>query len=218
MHQGNVSSQAGYSLIELMIATAILMVVSSLSIIVIRSSAESNVMSSAKERVDSDLRSTMLALTTEVRQAYSERTVDSEPPMAPEEAFGVQVTNGGKQLRFTVPRRSETSPVPMASSPIVIQFQNEDTNANNVLDSGEDQNGDGVLTRRLVRVENGNTEVLGSANTISDVRFTLEKGPAANVDTKNVLVVELDGSAAYGAGDTRKHVAATLESRIHLEN
>jgi len=210
--------EAGYSLLELLIATSILLVISSLSMVVIQSSTESNVMGAAKEQVNADLRGTMLAVTSEVRQAYSQRTVESEPPMAPEDAFSVSVLSSGSELRFNVPRPSTTSAVPEPSPPITIRFENEDTNGNGLLDSGEDGNGDGVLTRRLIRIEGAETRVLGAANNISDVLFALEASPATSVDTMNVLSVQLVGERAYGPGEEKKAVHSELVSKIHLEN
>lgn len=218
MSHNSSTPASGYSLLELLIATSILLVVSSLSMIVIQSSTESNVMGAAKEQVNADLRGTMLAVTSEVRQAYTDRTVDSDPPMAPEDAFAVSVQDGGRELRFSVPRASTTSAVPEPSPPVTIRFENEDSNGNGLLDAGEDSNGDGVLTRRLVRIEGADTRVIGAANNIADVRFTLEASLAESVDTQNVLLVELVGERTYGPGEEKKEVHAELVSRIHLEN
>lgn len=213
------STNRGYSLLELLVATSILLVVSALSFIVLQSSNESNLLSAAKEEVSGDLRNTLLAVTSEVRSAYTERTVESDPPLAPEEAFSIEVREQGKELRFTVPEPRQDSALPLPSSPIVIRFENEDAEpANGMLDSGEDTNGDGSLTRRLVRVQDDQTTVIGAANNISDVTFELEPNPAEEDDTRNVLIVRLAGSKVYGPGEDKKHVQAAVESRIRLEN
>ena len=212
------STRSGFSLLELIIATTIMMLVSAMTMMVVMSSAEQNQLGEAKGQVISDLRNTMHEVTSDVRQAYTDRTVDADPPLAPEDAFSVVVLDGGTRISYCIPEPSDDSPIPVPSAPITIRWENEDANANGELDPGEDSNGDGVLTRRLVRDRNGVTEILGSANNISNVAFTLEESPADNDDTENVLVIQLAASRPFGVGEERPQANAALQSRIQLEN
>ena len=211
-------TQSGFSLLELLVATSILLVVSALSFVVLQSSTENNVMSGAKAEVNGGLRDVLGAITSEVRTAYTQRTTDSDPPLAHEDAIAVQVWDGGSELEFMVPEPSTASAVPTPSSRIIIRWENEDTNGNGELDPGEDANADGVLTRRVVREQDGETLVLGSANNISGCFFSLEESIADDSEVANNLVVWLAGTKKYGPGEERAYVQAQLETRIKLEN
>jgi len=212
------NTQSGFSLLELLVATSILLVVSALSFVVLQSSTENNVMSAAKAEVNNDLRNVIAAITSEVRMAYTERTTDSDPPLAHEDARAIEVWDGGREIEFMIPEPSPASAIPLPSSRIVIRWENEDANENGQLDPGEDENGDGVLNRRVVRDQDGDTTVLGSANNISGLFFSLEESIADDSDIPNNLVVWLAGKKTYGPGEDRAYTQAQVETRIKLEN
>lgn len=216
-----INKQAGFTLLEMLVSVSILTVVSLLTFVALQSSTQSNIVSAAKEEVGANLRDALLALNAEVRQAYTARTVDADPPIAPEDAFAITVINNGRGLRYCVPEPSPTSPIPGASAPIEIIFENEDIAGgapNGLLEDGEDLNGDGALTRRLVRRENGVDRYLGSANNISDVLFSLEENSAAASTTLNTLTVTLSGSKAVTSGGNTSLVQSEISSRLHMEN
>jgi prepilin-type N-terminal cleavage/methylation domain-containing protein len=211
---------AGYTLIEMTLSVALMSIVSLLTFVALQSTTQSSNLNGAKEQIAADLRQTMLAVTGEVRQAYTARTVDADPPIAPPEAFAVTVINSGKGIRFCVPEPTAGSVHPVPSDPIIIEFQNEDVQggANALLDSSEDTNGDGVLTRRLVRRVGDTVEVLGASNNISNVTFSLEANSSDANDILNTLVIQLQGSKKQGIADDQFLVSSSMESRISLEN
>lgn len=211
---------SGYTLIEMTMSVALMSIVSLLTFVALQSTTQSSNLNGAKEQIAADLRQTMLAVTGEVRQAYTARTVDADPPIAPAEAFAVTIINGGKGIRFCVPEPVDGSVHPAPSDSITIEFQNEDVQggANALLDGSEDTNGDGVLTRRLVRRVGASVEVLGASNNISDVTFSLEANSSEANDILNTLVVQLQGSKKQGVGDDQFLVSSAMESRIALEN
>jgi prepilin-type N-terminal cleavage/methylation domain-containing protein len=211
---------SGYTLIEMTMSVALMSIVSLLTFVALQSTTQSSNLNGAKEQIAADLRQTMLAVTGEVRQAYTARTVGADPPIAPEEAFEITVINGGKGVRFCVPEPVDGSVHPVPSDPIVIEFQNEDVQggANALLDGSEDTNGDGVLTRRLVRRVGETIEVIGASNNISNVVFTLEANSSDANNILNTLVVQLQGSKKQGLGDDLFLVSSAMESRIALEN
>ncbi len=211
---------AGFTLLEMTISVAILTIVSLLTFVTLRASTESSANNAVKEEIGANLRNTAVALTADVRQAYSERTVDADPPHAPEEAFSLTVINSGKGIRYCLPEPVAGSVRPGASQPITIEFQNEDTvgGPNGLLDPSEDANGDGVLTRRLVRKVGTNVEVIGAANNISNVTFTLQENVSDVSKTKNVLRIQLSGSKKVQSGGQYFQVTDQIESTIALEN
>ena len=211
---------AGFTLLEMTISVAILTIVSLLTFVTLRASTESSVNNAIKEEIGANLRDTAIAITAEVRQAYSGRTVDADPPHSPEDAFSLTVINSGKGIRFCVPEVVDGSVRPGASAPITIEFENEDTvgGKNGLLDPSEDANGDGVLTRRLVRKVGTDVEVIGAANNISDVTFTLQENVSDLSQTNNVLRIQLTGSKKLQSGSDYFMVTDQIESTIALEN
>ncbi len=211
---------SGYTLIEMTMSVALMGIVSLLTFVALQSTTQSSNLNGAKEQVAADLRQTMLAVTGEVRQAYTARTVEADPPIAPAEAFAVTIINNGKGIRFCVPEPVDGAVHPVPSDPITIEFQNEDVQggANALLDGTEDTNSDGVLTRRLVRRVGDTVEVLGASNNISNVVFALEANSSDANNILNTLVVQLQGSKKQGTGTQQFLVSSAMESRIALEN
>lgn len=207
----------GFTLIEVTISVAILSVVSLLSYIAIQSGVETSTISAAKEEVASGLRDTMVAVSREVRQAYTGRTVASSPRHAPLNAVAVSVVNGGKGLSFYIPQKAAT-PQPTAQGPIVIELENEDANGNSKLDAGEDKNNDGSLTRRLVRKQGTSTVPLGGSNAISGVTFTLSKNQATASNFMNTLTIQLQGAKSVQNRGTTFQVKSNVETQLSLEN
>lgn len=212
------ATRGGFTLLEMMVSVSILTVVSLLTFVALQSSARSNVMNAAKEEVASNLRDVLMAINAEVRQAYSTRTVNAAPPIAPEDAFAIEITNGGKGLRYCIPQPAADSPVPSASSAIEIIFRNEDVSGNGLLDDGEDTNGDGALTRAIVRRQDGQERVLGAANTISDINFVLSESASQTGRALNNLDITISGLKAFEAGGKYLSVESVAESRVNIEN
>jgi hypothetical protein len=107
--------------------------------------------------------------------------------------------------------------------PLTFALVSEDTpidelGGNGKLDAGEDVDGDGALTRRMVRTQPGQPlQALASANHISGVEFQLLQN-ANPTDTRfTSLRIRLDASMAYGPNSS-KLVRNSLEARIHFQN
>ena len=205
----------GYSLVEVMMATSVLGVVSLLGFVVLMSSTESAQLSTAKVDVQNNLRDTMSVLVSELREAVTAET--TELTGAPEDLAGITVDPEGALVTFQVPEPVEGDALFSYSTPISFTLENEDTNGNGRLDANEDANGDGVLTRRVVRMQDGVETVVASANAIDSVTFTLvENQVTANLNLTTINIV-LVGSKRYGPGDG-KLVRAQMESDIRLVN
>jgi len=211
-------SNRGFTLLEVMIASAIFTVVGMLSFLVLSSSNESVVLTSAKSEVQANLRDTMNALTTEVRSAYTARLAGT--PGADVNAEPLEVLDDGTTLQYRIPDPSRvwgSHTVPGVSSQIRIEFENEDANGNGILDPGEDTNEDGVLTRRLVRIQDGVRTVLGASNEIESVQYTLLPHPSPNNNWMTRLRIDLTASKVYGAKQD-KRVWAELSATVNLAN
>lgn len=213
-------SRDGFTLLELMVSMAILSVVSLLGFIVIRSSHESRVLIEAQGLVSSDLRAVMGALTAELELAYMEPRRASV--LRPEGVENVEVSADGHTITFYRPVADDSPQGYRWEGPIVFTWFSEDlpadgTDGNGVLDDGEDANGNGVLDRRVLRIQGGETRVVGAANTISRAEFELleNEDPADNRLTS--LRIRIEASAAHGPGNG-KLVRSALESRIRFMN
>jgi len=211
----------GYTLLEVTLSISLLTVVSLLGFVVLKTSTESAALASAKEEMQAGLRDAMAAISADVSVAYSERSTDAEPPLSPSGVESMNVSEDGRSIVFQVPEPSQDSRMVIGSAPITIILENEDRmegttgEGNARLDPGEDENGDGVLTRRLVRTDADGTTVLGAANCIADVQFQLQPAVAGGAST--VLWVQLTGSKRYGQGEGRL-IRAQLQSAITMTN
>ncbi len=197
---------SGFTLLELTISMAILVVVSLLSMVVIQSTTSAAAVAEAKEQAQASVRDAMTAMAAELTLASKKENDALVPPL---HALAVLSPT---EIRFQVPANSNGT---TWSTPITYRFANEDTGGsqpgNARLDSGEDLNGDGALTRHIVRVQGATERVLGAANDISAVVFQLN--PPAN----NTLTITLTATKAV---DNRRHdlVTATATSRVYLVN
>lgn len=218
-------NNSGFTLVELSISTAVMIIVSLLGYVVISTSTQSSRLADAQAQMQANLRDVMLAIESEVRAAYSNRSIDpknlQQRPNSdiPVGTISVQVSTDKRSLQFQRPVPSAGSHLPTPSSVITLALHNEDVgkaDGNAVLDAGEDANGDGILNRRLLRTQSGTTAPLGAVNDIADVQFTLVKNQDASDNNLTTLLVRLIASKSYGL--KRQIVKADLESRIHLEN
>ena len=166
--------KAGFSLLEVMLSTALLAVVGSMGLMVVLSASRSVNLDQTVAYLQQEARGVLLHLSREIESAVKPaKTGFSLPPGVQ----GLRVIEEGSAITFQVP----TNPgFTTFSAPITIRFESEDTplaiNAdfefgNAFLDWGEDLNGDGVLTRRIVRHQSGETRVIGGANNIAFAEF-----------------------------------------------
>ena len=94
---------------------------------------------------------------------------------------------------------------------------NEDDNGNGRLDPDEDENGDGVLTRRIVRLQDGESVPIASANTIDTVLFTLVKNKVVGNLELTTINISMSGSKRYGPGEG-KLIVSEMETNVRLVN
>ncbi|MCF6286829.1 MAG: prepilin-type N-terminal cleavage/methylation domain-containing protein [Candidatus Hydrogenedentes bacterium] len=205
----------GYSLVEVMMASSVLGVVSLLGFVVLMSSTESAQLTTAKVDVQNNLRDTMSVITSELREAVTTET--TELTGAPEDLAAVLVEGGGLNIIFQVPEPTAGEALFSYSTPISFTLEYEDENGNGRLDDGEDSNGDGVLTRRIVRIQDGATTAVASANSLDSVLFTLVENQAAGNTNLTTVNIVLTGSKRYGPGDG-KLVRSEMEADIRLVN
>lgn len=206
---------AGHTMIEVMLSTAILSIVSLLGFIVIQSSTTSAQLANAKVDVQNNLRDTMAVLATQLREGVTLST--TEATGAPEDLDPVAVSEDARQITFQVPISVPGEAMFEYSTPITFALENEDANANGRLDEGEDTNGDGVLTRRLTRTQDGVTTAVAGAQNIDQVTFTLLANQAVGNDELSTVRITLTGSKRYGSGEG-KLVNAEMSSNIRLVN
>ena len=205
----------GHTMLEVMVSTAILTIVSLLGFIVLQTSTSSAQLANAKVDVQNNLRDTMAVLTAELREGVT--AITTERTGAPEGLNPVAVSADGMEITFQTPQAVGGEELFEYSTPITFSLLNEDENGNGRLDEGEDTNGDGVLTRRIIRTQDGESTVVASANTIDQVNFTLLQHQAAGNNNLTTVRIILSGSKRYGAGEG-KLVGAELTSNIRLVN
>lgn len=205
----------GHTLIEIMVSTAILTIVSLLGFVVLQSSTSSAQLANAKVDVQNNLRDTMAVLTFELREGVTQTTTakTGNPP----DLFPVAVSDEGRAITFQMPEPIGGEEMFDYSTPITFSIQNEDVNGNGRLDPNEDTNDDGALTRRMVRSQDGETTPVGGASTIDFVNFSLLANQVTGVTDLTTVQITLRGSKRYGAGDG-KNVLAEMTSNIRLVN
>jgi hypothetical protein len=184
---------------------AILVVVSLLVFVVTQSTTSAVTVSEAKETAQASVRNALAEMTSELALASKHTNVGLIPPLA---ALNVVSPT---EITFQVPVGTSGT---VWSTPITYRFVNEDVGANGDnarLDSGEDEDGDGALTRHVARIQGETQRVLGTANDISNVVFALN--PPAN----DMLTITMTATKAI---NDRRHdrVSATATSTVYLVN
>ena len=198
---GRSVSRGGFTLLELTVSMAILTVVGLLTFVVTATSTSAAGVAEAKELAQASVRNAMTVMAAELSLASKKTNNALVPPL---QALTVVSPT---EIRFQVP--ADINGITW-SAPITYRFVNEDKNGNGRLDHGEDTDGDKGLTRHIVRIQGDTQRVIGAANDLSAVQFTLDA-------SSGVLNIQLDGSRAI---DNRRHdlVTARATSRIYLVN
>ncbi len=195
----------GFSLLELTISIAILSIVGALAFVAIATSASSVALARAKADVVDDARGVLQEMTRELQLAAKQPNVALVPPLNALQITENPVAASPIEIVFQTPldgsRRNW-------STPITYRYINEDLNNNFRLDAGEDTDGDGALSRRVVRIQDGQARSVAAANHLSDVRFA-----------RNGNVILITVSAADRPGNARQApVLATVQKRVYLLN
>ena len=205
VHAARHRNKAGFTLIEITVALSILVIVSLLVLLVTQSTTSAVVMSEAKEQAQASLRNALAEMTAELSAASKKTNAALIPPLA-----AIKVVSP-TEVTFQVP----VSSTGLAwSAPITYRFVNEDVgaNGNNArLDTGEDTNGDGALTRRIVRIQGDKQTVIGTANDVSNVVFAL------NAPQNDAITITLTATKAMNNA-RRDLVTATAANTVYLVN
>ncbi len=205
----------GFSLLELSIATAITVVLSTMCLMGILATASTTKVIERESDCAGEMRSVMGQMSKELQLAATEANTKVNPVVAPITVVSNATTGLLDSIVFQIPVTPSTS---TWSTPITYRYVNEDKNGNAMLDDGEDTDGDGRLSRRLIRRQTVGGEVeealLGSANNLSSVRVAV----VSTVKQRPVrLDVTIEASrnleAGHGSTDaiTRDQASATIQ-------
>ena len=198
----------GFTLLELTVSMALLVIISILTFVVINSTTEAVSVSKSKEIVQAAVRDAMTVMTAELQLASKTSNPALTPPL---EALEINEGDYG-QVTFQVPLDASAT---QWSTPITYRFVNEDDHDgdgahNGRLDDGEDLDEDGALTRRVVRIQDGVETPLGAVNDLSAVTFLLNA-------TSDVLTITLTASRPLLERDSDQ-VWAQATSSVYLLN
>lgn len=205
---------SGFTLIELMISVAIVLVVSMLGYIAFSSSYEAIDLNRRIGTLQSDCRDAMRALSDEVQMAVKRAAPGLTLPAGAQE-LRVNPTNP-REITYVVPTTADGENF----SPVrTIRFVSEDLPAtelqngefgNGRLDPGEDTDGNGQLTRQLVLINGMERRVLGSAVSLANVAFDLSPDGSC-------LLVTMTAACPM-ARDTTRMLRVDTESAVYMMN
>ncbi len=194
---------------------AILAIISILGISALQTSSAALVTSSTKSVVQDNLRDALAAMKQEIQLASKTPDDSLLPPL---EAVEVNANPAAKCPTEIVFQTPEDNTALRWSNRIRFRYYNEDTNANGLLDSGEDSDGDGTLSRRILRLEDKNDDgdtadpgeqsTIAGANNLSNVQFVLNN---------NVVTITLTSQKLQGLDKTQP-VTATVSTDVYLQN
>jgi type II secretory pathway component PulJ len=202
-------------LLELMIVISILTFIGVFFYIALQSSTVSMATAAAKADVMDELRNTMLVVKRQLQMAAKQDDDSLDPILEGVEIVENPVEGSPVEIGFQIPL-DDTGLT--WSERIRFRFVNEDLNGNDYLDSGEDLNGDGMLTQQIVRIQdlNGDGHIdpddeifpIGASNNITDVQFTRNA---------EVVTIRLTARKRTTTRDATP-VTATLVGRVYLMN
>jgi type II secretion system protein J len=208
-------AKRGFTLLELMIVISILTFIGVFFYIALQSSTVSMATAAAKADVMDELRNTMLVVKRQLQMAAKQDDDSLDPILEGVEIVENPVEGSPVEIGFQIPL-DDTGLT--WSERIRFRFVNEDLNGNDYLDSGEDLNGDGMLTQQIVRIQdlNGDGHIdpddeifpIGASNNITDVQFTRNA---------EVVTIRLTARKRTTTRDATP-VTATLVGRVYLMN
>ena len=183
---------------------ALLTIMGLLMFLTVSYATSASAVSDAKLEAQASVRDVLNAMAKEIQMAAKKDNATITPNVA-----ALQVVSPTK-IVFQVPLDSLGS---TWSTPITYELVNEDNGGaagNGLLDSGEDANGDGALTRCIVRTQGTEKQVLGAANNISSVLFALNTAK----DSLSITV-----TATKATNNRRKDLAtASANTQVFLQN
>ncbi|HRI87865.1 MAG TPA: prepilin-type N-terminal cleavage/methylation domain-containing protein [Candidatus Hydrogenedentes bacterium] len=205
----------GFTLVELMMVVAILSIVSVLAILALQSSSSAMATAASASEVQGNVREALTAMKRELQLASKTPDDSLIPPLSAVRIVENPAVQSPVEIIFQVPRDGTGL---RWSNDIRFRYVNEDVNNDGVLDSGEDVNGDGTLTRRIMRLEDvngdGDTNDAGESRPLAGVNNLIDVDFAMN---GNVITVTLQ-SGKHLAGRTDQEIMSTVSTDIYLQN
>lgn len=174
----------GFTLVEILITTALITVVSALGLVAMQSSSRAIELNQALSTIQQDARAAMMTITREVEFGVKQAPAGFSLPLGVE---GAEVSSDNRSVTYQLPTDDEFTTF---SPPITLTFDED--------------------TRRILRTQSGETQVIGSANSVTQATFALR-------DNNSILRVTLRTEAPIRSVEDRM-ASFNLQSDIFLMN
>lgn len=205
----------GFTLVELVISMAILTIISVLGVVALQTSTTSVATAGSKADVQDNIRDALAVMVRELQMA-SKNADDSLTPPLDAVTVNANPTQGSPtELVFQTPVNGSGR---SWSRPIRFRYVNEDANGNGRLDAGEDLDGDGALSRRVLRIQDrngdgdttddGERSPVGGANDLSNVQF---------VRAGDIVTITLTAEK-FLTGRRSDPIRLTVSTDVYLQN
>ncbi len=205
----------GFTLVELVISMAILTIISVLGVVALRTSTTSVATAESKADVQDNIRDALASMARELQMAAKIADDSLTPPLVEVAVNANPAVGSPTELVFQTPLNGSGR---SWSQVIRYRHVNEDANENGRLDEGEDLDGDGVLSRRILRIQDRNGDgdttddgeriPVGGANDLSNVQF-------ARVG--DIVTITLTAEK-FLSGRRSDPVRLTVSSDVYLQN
>lgn len=137
----------GFTMIEIMIATALIVVVSGMGLVAMQSSSRAVDLNQALALIQQDARSAIMAISHEAEFAVKQAPTGSSLPLG---AVGARASTDSHSFTYQVPTDDDFTTF---SPPITLSFDAD--------------------ARQILRTQSGVTRVIGSANSVTQATFQL---------------------------------------------
>ena len=205
----------GFTLVELVISMAILTIISVLGVVALQTSTTSVATASSKADVQDSVRDALAGMCRELQMASKSADDSLTPPLGAVAVNQNPAAGSPTELVFQTPTNGSGR---NWSRTIRYRFVNEDANENGRLDGGEDLDNDGVLSRRILRIQdrNGDGDTIddgervpvGGANDLSNVQF---------VRVGDIVTITVTAEK-FMSGRRTDPVRVTVSSDVYLQN
>lgn len=209
--------KAGFTLMEVMIVAALLSVVGLLAFMAVQSAVSATEVAEAQGTAQVNVAQLVQIMTRELQLASTRADDSLSPPLEPAVLRNNPAPGVPLELEFQVPMDNTGR---NWSTRIRYRYINEDANGNGRLDGGEDLNEDGLLNRRIVRMQDRNGDgdadddgeqaPVAGANNVANATFALNG---------NVLTITLVTDARVRRfGRPSNTLTSSITSQVCLMN